>query len=386
MGMKEIYDKLKQQNIWQYKKLLIGSVIIICLVIIYYLIDHRKKSEAILAPVEVMTSQQKDVPHIMELPGNIEAYHSVAIKSLVDGQIMEVKFSEGQNVKKGDLLFVIDSRGFVDQLNQAIAKLERDKALLENAISDEKRYQTLAANDVVSGESYQQKQTDVHTIQADIAADQAAISNAQLKITYSNITSPIDGKTGPIFLKSGNLVKANDTTPLVVINTISPIYAVFSVPERYLDIVMKSKNNNELALTVVTENNEKLSDGTIVFINNQVNANTGTILLKGEIPNKNSILWPGQYVKIYLQLYIQKNAVVIDPKALQQGQEGQYVFVVNKNDNNYVAEMRSVTVDFATDEYVVISKGIKPGEMVVTDGQIRLEDGTNVKLLSKTGA
>jgi multidrug efflux system membrane fusion protein len=383
--MKEIYEQLKQQTFWQYKKLLISFVVIICIIAAYYLVDSHKKSETVLAPVEVMLAEQKDVPHIMEFPGNIEAYHSVAIKSLVDGQIMEVKFTEGQNVKKGDLLFVIDSRGFVDQLNQAIAKLERDKALLENAKNDEKRYQILSTNNVVSMEAYQQKQTDVSAIQADIDADQAVIRNAQLKITYSNITSPIDGKTGPIFLKSGNLVKANDTNPLVIINTISPVYAVFAVPEQYLDIILKSKNNNALALTVVTESNEKFNNGLVVFIDNQVNANTGTILLKGEMPNKNSVLWPGQYVKIYLQLYIQKNAVVIDPKALQQGQEGQYVFVINKNDNNYVAEMRSVKVDFATDDYVVISKGINSGEMVVTDGQIRLEDGTNVKLLSKAG-
>jgi multidrug efflux system membrane fusion protein len=328
--------------------------------------------------VEFVEAKEQNTPKIIELPGNIEPYITVDIRSRVDGQIMTVNFKEGQNVKKGDLLFQLDSRGFVDQLNKAQAQLESDLAKLTNAQAEEKRYGQLLGQEVVSVEAYQQKLTNLNTTQATIDSDKADIKNAQLQIDYSNITSPVDGKTGPILLKEGNMVKANDTNSLVSINTISPIYCSFSVSEKYLDVIKNSKANNLLKLVVKTDKDTEISNGEILFIDNQINEGTGTIKVKGLIPNTDEVLWPGESVQVYLQLYSKENAIIIPDKAVQIGPNGQYVFVIDKDNK---AKIRNIEIDFTNGGYTVIASGLKAGEKIVTNGQIRLQDGTEVKII-----
>jgi multidrug efflux system membrane fusion protein len=373
----QIITIMKEKSFWKRKEVFtcISIFVVVCGMFLFYRNDTPQSNKV---AVEFVEAKEQNTPKIIELPGNIEPYITVDIRSRVDGQIMTVNFKEGQNVKKGDLLFQLDSRGFVDQLNKAQAQLESDLAKLTNAQAEEKRYGQLLGQEVVSVEAYQQKLTNLNTTQATIDSDKADIKNAQLQIDYSNITSPVDGKTGPILLKEGNMVKANDTNSLVSINTISPIYCSFSVSEKYLDVIKNSKANNLLKLVVKTNKDAEISNGEILFIDNQINEGTGTIKVKGLIPNTDEVLWPGESVQVYLQLYSKENAIIIPDKAVQIGPNGQYVFVIDKDNK---AKIRNIEIDFTNGGYTVIAGGLKAGEKIVTNGQIRLQDGTEVKII-----
>ena len=373
----QIITIMKEKSFWKRKEVFtcISIFVAVCGMLLFYRNDTPQSNKV---AVEFVEAKEQNTPKIIELPGNIEPYITVDIRSRVDGQIMTVNFKEGQNVKKGDLLFQLDSRGFVDQLNKAQAQLESDLAKLTNAQAEEKRYGQLLGQEVVSVEAYQQKLTNLNTTQATIDSDKADIKNAQLQIDYSNITSPVDGKTGPILLKEGNMVKANDTNSLVSINTISPIYCSFSVSEKYLDVIKNSKANNLLKLVVKTNKDAEISNGEILFIDNQINEGTGTIKVKGLIPNTDEVLWPGESVQVYLQLYSKENAIIIPDKAVQIGSNGQYVFVIDKDNK---AKIRNIEIDFTNGGYTVIAGGLKAGEKIVTNGQIRLQDGTEVKII-----
>ena len=373
----QIITIMKEKSFWKRKEVFtcISIFVAVCGMLLFYRNDTPQSNKV---AVEFVEAKEQNTPKIIELPGNIEPYITVDIRSRVDGQIMTVNFKEGQNVKKGDLLFQLDSRGFVDQLNKAQAQLESDLAKLTNAQAEEKRYGQLLGQEVVSVEAYQQKLTNLNTTQATIDSDKADIKNAQLQIDYSNITSPVDGKTGPILLNEGNMVKANDTNSLVSINTISPIYCSFSVSEKYLDVIKNSKANNLLKLVVKTDKDTEISNGKILFIDNQINEGTGTIKVKGLIPNTDEVLWPGESVQVYLQLYSKENAIIIPDKAVQIGPNGQYVFVIDKDNK---AKIRNIEIDFTNGGYTVIASGLKAGEKIVTNGQIRLQDGTEVKII-----
>lgn len=373
----QIITIMKEKSFWKRKEVFtcISIFVAVCGMLLFYRNDTPQSNKV---AVEFVEAKEQNTPKIIELPGNIEPYITVDIRSRVDGQIMTVNFKEGQNVKKGDLLFQLDSRGFVDQLNKAQAQLESDLAKLTNAQAEEKRYGQLLGQEVVSVEAYQQKLTNLNTTQATIDSDKADIKNAQLQIDYSNITSPVDGKTGPILLKEGNMVKANDTNSLVSINTISPIYCSFSVSEKYLDVIKNSKANNLLKLVVKTNKDAEISNGEILFIDNQINEGTGTIKVKGLIPNTDEVLWPWESVQVYLQLYSKENAIIIPDKAVQIGPNGQYVFVIDKDNK---AKIRNIEIDFTNGGYTVIASGLKAGEKIVTNGQIRLQDGTEVKII-----
>ena len=373
----QIITVMKEKSFWKRKEVFtcISIFVAVCGMLLFYRNDTPQSNKV---AVEFVEAKEQNTPKIIELPGNIEPYITVDIRSRVDGQIMTVNFKEGQNVKKGDLLFQLDSRGFVDQLNKAQAQLESDLAKLTNAQAEEKRYGQLLGQEVVSVEAYQQKLTNLNTTQATIDSDKADIKNAQLQIDYSNITSPVDGKTGPILLKEGNMVKANDTNSLVSINTISPIYCSFSVSEKYLDVIKNSKANNLLKLVVKTDKDTEISNGEILFIDNQINEGTGTIKVKGLIPNTDEVLWPGESVQVYLQLYYKENDIIIPDKAVQIGPNGQYVFVIDKDNK---AKIRNIEIDFTNGGYTVIASGLKAGEKIVTNGQIRLQDGTEVKII-----
>lgn len=332
-----------------------------------------------VGPIPVVTAPvvMKTLPVKGETIGNVEAYSTVSIKSRIDGLIFKVHFKEGQMVHQGDLLFEIDPRDYEAQLRQAEANLARDKAQLEFAISQEQRYQTLFQEGVVSRELYVQIHTNMDTATAMISADEAAIESAKVKLDYCKITSPIDGVAGKLLIHEGNMIKANDVTPLVIINKVSPIYVSFSVLESQLSAIQKYRASGSLkTLVSIIENKNKYYSGDLVFIDNTVDTSTGTIKLKASFPNKDKKLWPGQFANVTLILYQQKGAIVVPSQAIQVGPNGQYVFVVKPDKT---IEVRPVTVDRADAMETVIAKGLAEGETVVTVGQIRLTAGAKVQ-------
>ena len=351
---------------------------LLSLVLIGWLITHNKKinhAPTLVPQVNVTSVVQKDMPLILELAGNTLAYQTVQVKSLVSGQLININFREGQNIKTNDLLFKIDSREFEYQLQASEAALLRDQAQLENAEKEEQRYRDLFAKKAVSQEQYLQMLTNRNVLKATIAADEAMIKTAQLQIEYSNILSPINGKVGESNFDIGNLIQANPTTPMVSINTISPIYVSFSVPEQYLNALRNAEDANNLPVTIKTSSGEEIKDGKIVFIDNMIDTTTGTIKLKALFPNVEEVLWPGQFVKIYLNVRSKKDALIVPKKAVQINQEGSYVFVI-KEDNK--AEIRKIKIDFSNDNYSVVSEGIQKGDKIVVDGQLRLTNGIEV--------
>jgi len=343
--------------------------------------DSQAKPNKVLepaVPVTVATVEKKVMPVRLRGIGNVEAYATVAVKARVDGQIVKVHFKEGQEVQKGALLFEIDSRPFEAQLRQAEANLLRGKAQLENASAQERRYQDLLNKNFVSKEFYAQIRTNRDAAEATTRADQAAVENARVQLEYTRIRSPINGHTGKIMIQEGNLVKANDTNPLVVINQISPIYVNFSVPEQNLGEIRRYQTQGTLnvAVTLPDTGTPPLT-GKLAFVDNIVDAATGTIKLKALFENQDKLLWPGQFAHVALTLYEQQDALVVPSQAVQTGPKGQYIFVVKPD---FTAEVRDVEVAWAEGAETVVSKGLNSGEQVVTSGQLRLTPGAKVEL------
>jgi multidrug efflux system membrane fusion protein len=341
---------------------------------------HGKKANGEAVPVVTAAVQRKAVPVQLHAIGNVEAYANVAVKALVDGQITQVHFREGQDVTAGALLFQLDPRAHQAQLNQAQATLLRDRAVMANAQAKERRYKELLAKQFVSPDMYAQISTDFDTAKATVAADEAAVRNAEVQLGYTSIRSPISGRTGTILIQRGNLVKANDTNPLVVINQISPIYVGFTVPESSLARIRQSMHEGIAQVDArVPDSGAAAVSGKLVFIDNAVNTATGTVKLKAEFLNAERNLWPGQFVTVNLTLYRQEGAIVVPSQAVQVGPQGQYVFVVKPD---RTAEVRKVVVDRTDGPDTVIARGLNPGEQVVVLGQLRLKPGTKVVVKS----
>jgi multidrug efflux system membrane fusion protein len=332
--------------------------------------SHKKAVAAEVALVEV-----KDMPFVIELPGVVEASATVAIRSRVDGQLIKVNCQDGQYVKTGDSLFEIDNRSFAHQLEQAEANLLKDQAALENAIKEEKRYSALLDKKAISEEQYQNVKATMDSLVAATAGDKALIENAKLQIEYSKITAPIDGKLGEINFDLGNIITANSQVPLATINTISPVNVAFSAPEKYLSHIRNSFITKELSLVIKTSSGSEIKDGSVFFIDNTVDASSGTIKLKALVPNKDEKLWPGEFIRVLLSVYNKKDAIVVPSVAVQANQDGTYVFVVSSENK---AQIRKVEVDFANEIDTVISAGLKIGETVVINGQSRLAEGISV--------
>ena len=353
-------------------KIFIITLILVVMLLVIWLINSNSQTHATLEvppSVDVVKVIQKDTPYVIALAGTTESYKTVEIKSLVNGHLVKVHFQEGQNVKINDLLFEIDSRNFEYQLNQAEANLLRDQVQLENAEREEQRYRDLFEQNAVSEEQYLQILTNMKVLKAAIESDKAMIANANLQIEYTKILSPIDGKLGEILLYEGNLVEINAIKPLVVINKISPINVSFSVPEQYLSSIRLSKESGDLVVNVETASGQKIKDGEIVFIDNNIDIASGTIKLKALLPNSNEILWPGQCVKVFLNVYNKKNALVIPTKAIQINQKGSFVFVIDQNNK---ASIRNIIIEFADDNEAVIKEGLTSGETIVVNGQLHL--------------
>ncbi len=333
-------------------------------------------------PVVVAAASQKDVPVQVRAVGTVEAYSNVQVKSMIAGEITKVGFREGQDVRKGDLLFEIDPRPYRAALAQAEGNLARDIAQEANAKAQAARYAALFKEGVVSREQNDQMQTSANALSEAVTADRAAVETAKVNLTYTSIRSPIDGRTGNLMVHQGNVVKANDIA-LVTINQIRPIYVTFSVPEQYLPDIKKYSAQGKLAVTARVPNEPQAAEGSLSFVDNTVDAATGMIRLKGTFVNNDVRLWPGQFADVWLTLTIQKNAVVVPSAAVQTGQNGQFVFVV-KQDNT--AEMRPVTVDRIVESQTVVRGGVTAGEQVVTDGQLRLTPGKKVALAKPANA
>jgi multidrug efflux system membrane fusion protein len=328
------------------------------------------------APVTVATVGQESVPVRITTIGTAQPVSTVSIKSRVDGQIFKAGFREGQLVHRGDLLFQIDPRPYEAALEQAQANLLRDKAQLQRSQLDLKRYAELAKKNYAPQQQYEAARATAEGTEATVRADESLISAARLNLEYTQIRSPIDGRTGNLLINVGNLVKANDTNALVVINQTQPIYVSFSIPEANLPKVRKRMGESKLPVSVtIPGDSGPPIEGEVTFINNQVDVSTGTIQLKATFANKDDRLVPGQFVNVALTLSTLSQALVVPSQAVQSGQRGTYVFVVKPDET---VEQRLVELGPTVDAMAVITKGLAVGERVVTEGQLRLFPGAKV--------
>jgi membrane fusion protein, multidrug efflux system len=383
-------------------------------------------------PVLVADAVRRDVPLDVGVIGTVQALTVVGVKSQVSGQVMNVHFTEGQDVKAGQPLFTIDQRPFEAILAQAqanvgrdtaqmrqaeaahaqrqaevqqmMANLERDQAQLENARVQEKRYKTLVDKELVAREQYDQFRTNLSALEATVQADRAAVENARaaaeaaqagvenaraviradeaivetakLNLGYTSIRSPMAGRTGNLMLQAGNVVKANEDNPMVVIAQIHPIYVSFTVPQQHLAAIKQYMAAGPLSVRATPPGAAKPTVGRLTFVNNTVDPTTGTIQLKGTFDNADNVLWPGQYVEVVLTLTTE-TAVVVPSQAVQPGQQGPYVFVVKPDST---VQPRPVELGRRLANDTIITKGLAPGERVVTDGQLRLVPGSRVEI------
>jgi multidrug efflux system membrane fusion protein len=380
----------------------------------------------------VATVERKAIPLQITAVGNVQAYTTVGVKSQVGGQITEVHFTEGQEVKRGAPLFTIDPRPLqtavrqseanvakdVAQLRQAeaalgqrqaevtqaLANLERDLAHLENARAQEARYRSLVDKELIAREQYEQVRTSLAALQATVQADRAAVENARastraaeaavenaraairaneamveaarLQLGYTDIRAPMDGRTGNLLVQSGNVVKVGEDAPLVVIAQVRPIYVSFAVPEQHLSTIKTFLARGSVKVEALVDRGRRTVVGTLTFVNNTVDPATGTIQLKATFPNGDDVLWPGQFVEVALTLTTQ-DAVLVPPEAVQPGQQGTFVFVVRPD---LTVESRRVKVGRRLPREIVIEEGLQAGERVVTDGQLRLVPGARVEI------
>jgi multidrug efflux system membrane fusion protein len=316
--------------------------------------------------------------------GNVEAYATVAVKSQVTGVLNQAHFKEGQNVKKGQLLFTIDPRPFETAVKQAEANLARDTAQLQNAREQARRYAELVKKNYVSREQYDQIRTNADALESVVEADKAALENARVQLSYCYIYSPIDGQVGTLLVNEGNLVRVNDAAPLVVINQVTPIYVTFSVPEQHLGDIKRHMAGGKLVVEARFGSDEgRPESGVLSFVDNAVDRVTGTIKLKADFKNPARRLWPGQFINVALTLATRSDAIVIPSEAVQVGQEGQYVFVVKADKS---VEVRPVVLSHTSEGDAIIAKGLAAGEQVVREGQFLLGPGSIVDIRDSTKA
>jgi multidrug efflux system membrane fusion protein len=333
-------------------------------------------------PVNVAIARLADVPVQLTGIGTVQAYSTVAVKSRVPGALARVGFRQGEEVRAGDLIFLIDPRPYQAALEQARANLERDRALLAKAEADFRRNRELLTNNIISPADFDQSRADVDSLKATLLADAAAITNAEVQLSYCSIQSPISGRIGTLLVNEGNMVKDIDTV-LAVINQVRPIYVDFFIPEQHLTTVREHMRDATLNVEATLPGYaDHRAAGRLLMINNQVDPATGTILLRAEFPNVDEMLWPGQYVNVALTLTTRRNAVVIPAVAVQLGQKGRYVCVVRPDET---VEFRDVEVGDSFGRDDVINQGLHAGERVITSGQLRLLPGSKVQIVTSPG-
>jgi multidrug efflux system membrane fusion protein len=363
------------------------------------------------APVVVAKVTEKSVPIEVSAVGNVEAYSTINVVPQISGQLTEIYFHEGDYVQKGQKLFTIDPNQLEAQVAQAEANLARDEALLSQAEANlakdsagEKyareqaaRYAKLFSEGIVSKEQGDQLNSTADSLaqgvradkaagdslRAQMRADQAAIRNLKVQLAFTTISSPIDGRTGNLTVKPGNVVNANSSS-LISITQVQPIYATFSVPETHLSAIRRYMAQGKLTVQATPQDGstDKPAQGVLTFVDNNVDSATGAIKLKGTFPNAQHQLWPGEYVNVVLRMAVRQNALVVPNQAVQTGQDGTYVYVVK---DDQTVEMRPVTTGLRVDQDLVIDKGLQAGETVVTEGQLRLAPGSLVQIGGPNG-
>jgi multidrug efflux system membrane fusion protein len=341
-------------------------------------VDTFGEREAV--PILAAKVVQKTVSDSIRAIGRVEAFSTVDVKAQINGQVMQVHFRQGQDVKQGDPLFTIDPRPFQAALEQAQANLAKDRAQYRQAAADERRYATLLKQNVSSRQQYDQVEATAAALSASIQADEAAVQTARLNLEYTEIRAPIDGRTGDLLVHAGNLVKPDADTAMVVINQVHPVYVAFAIPEQKLPEVREFMAEHKLAVQVSLPGQQgPVESGELSFVDNSVDAKTGTINLKGEFANTDARLWPGEFVNTTLVLREHPGAILVPSQAVQTGQQGSFVFVVQPD---MKATIRPVVIGESIDNQTVVTSGLKPGETVVTDGQLRLIPGATVTIKS----
>ncbi|MGD0210569.1 MAG: efflux RND transporter periplasmic adaptor subunit [Desulfomonilia bacterium] len=360
------------------KRIMFCCVLLLCTTAIFIHGCSSKKKQTAVRPVPVVVAVavQKTIPVQINAIGSVEAFQAISVRSQITGLITRVLFHEGQDVKKGDLLLEIDCRPNVEALKQAEANLVRDRAQTKYADQEVKRYADLVNKDYVAKEQYEQIQANFAALEATVKADEAFVRNNKLQVQYCSIYSPIDGRTGKLEVDQGNILKANDIE-VATINQIQPIQVAFAIPEKDLPRVKKYFAQRKLEVDTLIPGEEGQEKGELTFVDNAIDKTTGTITLKGTFANKGKKLLPGQFVNVVMTLTTEPNAILVPTQSVDQGQEGQYVYVINPDSK---AEMRPVTIGQVMNGETVILKGVKAGERVVTDGQVRLIPGSVVSV------
>jgi multidrug efflux system membrane fusion protein len=363
-----------------------------------------RKTEAAaeeVVPVLAAKVEKREIPVELSAIGNVEALQSVAVKARVSGEITRVAFREGQDVKPGDLLFTVDARPYEAVLAEAQARLERDRALAKNAEESAARYAELVQKDYVTKDQYEQMRAAAEAARATSRANEAAVENARLELSYARVTAPIAGRTGSVQVHLGNMLRENDDRTLVTINQIEPIAVSFTVPESAFDAIRAAQAESKLSVMAYASSGAAAAEsapaaagaapapaprgpgrkGMLSFVDNTVDRATGTVRLKATFANADGALWPGRFVDVVLTLSRDPNALVVPAEAVQTGQQGSYVFVVKADST---VESRPVTVERRQGGNVVIAKGLTANEQVVTDGHLRLAPGVKVEIKPAT--
>lgn len=350
------------------------GVLLVCLISVLSCgKDQPPPSQAI--PVATGLVEQRSVPFELNAVGTVEPSQAVTVQPQVTGQLIRVAFKEGDEVQKGQVLFRIDPRQFNAALAQAEAILARDRAQSINATQELERFKTLFEGENITRQQYEQARANAAGAEATLAAAEAAVEQARLDVQYATIRAPISGRTGALLVREGNLVRA-DVSQLVTINQIRPILVRFAVPASHLGIIVEHRGSGDLLVEATPTGGGTPTQGSLSFLDNAVDSTTGTILLKGSFPNREGLLWPGGFVNVRLRLYVETSALVVPAAAVMTGQEGTYVFTVQPDST---AAMKRVTVEREAGEFAVIQGDLKPGDRVVTDGQMLLRQGARVQ-------
>jgi multidrug efflux system membrane fusion protein len=363
--------------------LLVVGAAVIYLVIQGGLLPSRPQTRARDAappiPVTASTARRIDFPVFLEGIGSVQAFNSVLVKSRVDGQIVKINFSEGAEVKAGDVLLQIDSAPLEAALAQARANKLKDEAQLNNARLDFGRASQLAASGSGSRQNLDTTRALVAQLEAAVQADQAMIDMAQTQLNYTQIRSPIDGRTGTRLVDLGNMVRATDSGGIVIVNQLRPIFVTFALPGDSLPQI-RAKRDGKIKVSVQDASGKDLATGDLAVIDNQINQATGTINYKAVFDNEDEALWPGQFVNVRVEVDIRRNVIAVPASAVQQGPDGSYCFVVGQDDRK--VQKRALKVAIASKETAVVDAGVEPGELVVTDGQYRIQADSIVEVRS----
>jgi membrane fusion protein, multidrug efflux system len=336
--------------------------------------SHRRGDQ--IVPVVATKVTTANVPVYLNGVGTVQAFNTATVRTQVTGRLIEVPYAEGQDVKEGDVLAKIDPSVYQAAYDQAVAQKAKDEALLANARLDEQRYVELVKTTAVSQQQADTATSSVHQYEAQVKLDQAAIDNAQANLQWCTIKAPFAGKTGIRLVDKGNLVSPSDSSGIVIVTQLRPIAVVFTLPENTVAEVLDASNRGPVLLQAVA-GGQKIGEGTLMVVDNQIDQSTGTYKIKGNFPNEQNRLWPGQFVNVKLKLKVLENAVVVPSSAVQEGANGSYVYLLTSENT---AKIASVSVVQEGERRTVIGSGVTPGDLVVTAGFASLQDGSKVKV------